>query len=40
MSSIADLLARRNTKLEDFKEALAKEGSSFEEFKEETKSTS
>jgi len=37
MSSIADLLARRNTKLEDFKEALAKEGSSFEEFKEETK---
>ncbi len=37
MASISDLLARRNTKLEEFKEALVKEGSSFEEFKEETK---
>jgi parvulin-like peptidyl-prolyl isomerase len=38
MNSILDMLARRKVKLEDFKQALVREGTSFEAYKEEVKS--
>jgi parvulin-like peptidyl-prolyl isomerase len=38
MSSITDMLGRRKTPMENFKEALVREGSSFEQYKEEVKS--